>query len=55
MTDKKLTRRAVAKGLTLSLGGLALPSVAIISAPVSRRLSALRRPSFEAVSGCSRL
>ena len=32
MTDKKLTRRAVAKGLTLSLGGLALPSVAIISA-----------------------
>jgi branched-chain amino acid transport system substrate-binding protein len=32
MNDKKFTRRAVAKGLTLSLGALALPSVAIISA-----------------------
>ena len=29
MTDKKLTRRTVAKGLTLSFGALALPSVAI--------------------------
>ena len=30
--DKKLTRRTVAKGLTLSFGALALPSVAITSA-----------------------
>jgi branched-chain amino acid transport system substrate-binding protein len=32
MNDKKFTRRAVAKGLTLSFGALALPSVAITSA-----------------------
>ena len=32
MNDKKFTRRAVTKGLTLSFGALALPSVAITSA-----------------------
>ncbi len=32
MNDKKFTRRAVAKGLTLSFGALALPSVAIAPA-----------------------
>jgi len=32
MNDKKLTRRAMAKGLTLSLGALALPKVAITAA-----------------------
>jgi branched-chain amino acid transport system substrate-binding protein len=49
MNDKKFTRRAVAKGLTLSFGALALPSVAI--APAWAQAKSVKVASIAPLSG----